>query len=178
MLNKTNAVEISEQSKALLYGDKRDVSRAYRRFLSRVVGTGVIVQRFTDEGAQLDAAGLKNHKDYASKVLLACNAYSEEEGFALGTTFASKQKGAITVVENRFVVSLDIETASLGELQRCARLVSVRANALKLFALNPQAELHSVTKAAEKERKQTQQRIQAAQDKRFYEIVMRSRKTA
>lgn len=175
MLDKSNCVEISEQTKALLYGDKRDVSRAYRRFLSRVIGAGVVIQRFTEETAALATPVLKNYKDYASKVLLVCNEYAQDGDFSLGTTVTSKPKDAVSVVENRYAVNLDLETASLAQLQRVARYVHILANAMKAFSLGPDAELYSVTKAAEKERKQSLRKMQAAGEKRFFAALMRSR---
>lgn len=150
MLNQVNAVSIHANAVALVRGDKRFVSRSYRRLLDGLNLDGKVIKLcFTNAESVLDDKAVRNFKNYLSTITDQYARRIDDDNIMEGVlTTVSKARN---LAEISFPLVIDLESATLAQLRTAMDTVIEVAELFLPYAKDPAAALYSVTGVAKRE---------------------------
>ncbi|KWU26323.1 hypothetical protein [Burkholderia cenocepacia] len=161
MFTRENAVALTAEAQLLTRGDKAAVSRALRRFLTRVAPEGIIRQVVLTGESIPSQDEFSEHLKLASKLHADCREWASPPENAV--TYANAATGE---VRNAYPLGIDIETASLASLRHAVFTVYLVGKSMLNFATNPDRELHKFSKAYAQEQARARDAAEQAANER------------
>lgn len=138
MIGHQHPFDVTRAANELLHGNKKDVSRAYRRFLQQTLsvplgGKPLIVQTYC---SQNDFSSVQVQAIYAYALAIQ-KAYAKDEPEGLVRCLGVHLEDITDTVGTCYEVSVDLSSASLRQLKALTVFVRELAYSMHAFCVNP-----------------------------------------